>query len=585
MALIIAGLYATAVAVTAVVSVVLGDVRPVWIALTGYAEDFGVDRGSPTPLIVTLALVWVANTWMLWQVLRGPVSGPVTRDRRVAWLRRAIYLNVAYDVILWWPAELLPDDLYDVVGVLVWAPVVLLFPRVLGDHPAWRRTALTLAGLISVAGSALIVALDVMDVGYRTAPVGSGAAVVALAAVAWHVLLLGSQRRDGRWSLGTVLIGLLGLVLIWVWPIGGSLLDLDIEALELLGELDVFFTVWLARSAHELATPWQAATAPARPYRGARWLMAAGALLLLLGLVQAEESARQTFNRWNDECPAWAFGETRYGDTRPEDREKAFLCKVSTDAFGVPQLLPDTLSDQAVLSYGRALCRTTNEKAREALLREAGSERSTWSVEDNVLVFLCPEVVARRRPELLRSESEARQAERDHIAEANARCADPWPRVRARREGTAAYFTVEVGSYAVYDPEGTAEADWEKAFPARGLAGSSGGVVGVYAYEASTICLTVKAFGSAPPLRLKGWEDVVEVGVVSRSGRLEVPSMTEGAEEGAGRPLPDLAVAGPGRYRVRVYARARSSYEEHLVVVYPGRSAKRVGYRSEAASR
>ncbi|QYC43912.1 hypothetical protein Nocox_31665 [Nonomuraea coxensis DSM 45129] len=52
-------------------------------------------------------------------------------------------------------------------------------------------------------------------------------------------------------------------------------------------------------------------------------------------------------------------------------------------------------------------------------------------------------------------------------------------------------------------------------------------------------------------------------------------------------PLPDLAVAGPGHYRLRVHARTLpwdendpgAPLEEHLLVVYPGRSAEKVVHR------
>ncbi|WP_194243878.1 hypothetical protein [Nonomuraea phyllanthi] len=100
----------------------------------------------------------------------------------------------------------------------------------------------------------------------------------------------------------------------------------------------------------------------------------------------------------------------------------------------------------------------------------------------------------------------------------------------------------------------------------------------------AAMCLTVKAFDRAPPLRLTGWDQVVEVGIVSRSGRLVVPEYYGG---GAAGPLPGLAVAGPGRYRLRVYARTlpwdeddpEAPLEEHLLVVYPGRSTGKVVYR------
>ncbi|MFC4010567.1 hypothetical protein ACFOY2_25295 [Nonomuraea purpurea] len=62
--------------------------------------------------------------------------------------------------------------------------------------------------------------------------------------------------------------------------------------------------------------------------------------------------------------------------------------------------------------------------------------------------------------------------------------------------------------------------------------------------------------------------------------------MQPGGEEGAGRALPNLAIKGPGHYRVRAYARADEDAvgilpaEWHLIVVYPGRSKKEVVYRS-----
>jgi hypothetical protein len=65
-----------------------------------------------------------------------------------------------------------------------------------------------------------------------------------------------------------------------------------------------------------------------------------------------------------------------------------------------------------------------------------------------------------------------------------------------------------------------------------------------------------------------------------RSGRLTVPYMGEGGEVGAGAPMPNLAIAGKGRYRLRVYVRVDDAGEEqHLVVVFPGTSRKRLGLK------
>ncbi|TQS29976.1 hypothetical protein [Microbispora sp. KK1-11] len=183
-------------------------------------------------------------------------------------------------------------------------------------------------------------------------------------------------------------------------------------------------------------------------------------------------------------------------------------------------------------------------------------------------------------PEATRPEDGARADHESYVAEANARCRDPWPRLRARRQGTAAYFLFEGGGYGVYDPEDTTQGEDPYASVDDGFLGAAGSSAVVMTYgENEPMCLTVKAFGSAPPLRLKGWAQAAEIGLVSRSGRLEVPSYADGGDEGAGARLPNLAVKGPGRYRLRVYARGGEGAEEHLVVVFPGRSAKKTVYR------
>jgi hypothetical protein len=40
--------------------------------------------------------------------------------------------------------------------------------------------------------------------------------------------------------------------------------------------------------------------------------------------------------------------------------------------------------------------------------------------------------------------------------------------------------------------------------------------------------------------------------------------------------MPDLAIAGKGRYRLRVHVRVDAGEERHLVVVFPGASRKRL---------
>ncbi|MGW0479363.1 hypothetical protein [Nonomuraea sp. NPDC003214] len=78
---------------------------------------------------------------------------------------------------------------------------------------------------------------------------------------------------------------------------------------------------------------------------------------------------------------------------------------------------------------------------------------------------------------------------------------------------------------------------------------------------------------------LHAWTMRVYGGAVG-SGLLVVPPYPEAGDSGALGPLPDLAVGGPGRYRLRVHARTRerdeddpgAPVEDHLLVAFPLRS-------------
>jgi hypothetical protein len=303
-------------------------------------------------------------------------------------------------------------------------------------------------------------------------------------------------------------------------------------------------------------------------------------LALLAGLLGGEEGPGSPHRPPYDvSCPAWTERHREFDDTRMADRERAFLCLVR-DAGG--PMFPDDESDQALLAYGRALCAQPNWKRTDEWLRSQDRTINMHGL-DSALVFLCPDVIG--GSDLMPSDEQMVKEEADYIAASNAACHDPWPKARARKQGTAAYFTSEGGGYHLADDADPDNQDGvERDYDGLLTAGETG--VGIETTRETTVCVTVKAFGKAPPLRLKGWEEVAEVGVTSRSGRLTVPTMQPGGVEGAGRALPNLAIKGPGHYRVRVYARADEDAvsmlpaEWHLIVVYPGRSKKEVVHRS-----
>ncbi|MEV4804276.1 hypothetical protein AB0K18_30095 [Nonomuraea sp. NPDC049421] len=133
------------------------------------------------------------------------------------------------------------------------------------------------------------------------------------------------------------------------------------------------------------------------------------------------------------------------------------------------------------------------------------------------------------------------------------------------------------------DDEGTGEDAMDELYKKgneTGLGVTPGTVLVGHAADVSDVCITVKAFRKAPPPRTAGWDSVHEVPISSRSGTLTVPEK-DGGEVGAGAPMPNLAIKGKGRYRLRVYVRVtKGGEEEHLVVVFPGRSRKQLALKS-----
>ncbi|MDF5759163.1 hypothetical protein [Spongiactinospora sp. TRM90649] len=577
-AAVIVGLYLVFVAVASALELRRGRYWPDW-AKIAWAES---DEGFTSPLLFAAAVVLMA--WMFWQIFHGPlvVAEPAGRpEKAVVWLRRVLYFAVVGELILLEVA----DDLYDpaepLLALLTWGALVGLFARVLDRAPRPLRAITLVFGVLYTATPLLWLVDEFtgfeLDIDLRL--------LLGVATLVWTALILWAQRADGRWSAGTVWIGWLALVappLLRLlpdaysdpgWMIGPSRFSSWVVIIE---ALDLLTAVWLARSAHELAHPRGAVT----PRAGLpRTLKAVWVLIPALFAVQAEETPRFTYTGMDDGCFAWTAEHRPYGDTRPEDRERAFLCHARSTMDGMDPSFPDEVPDQRILAYGRALCAARDVEAEQALPPAPGGGRRSRAYDASRLVFLCPEIIGAEQPGLLRGSAQVRQDTRDFIAEENARCADPWPRVRAHRQGTVAYFLGEGGGYYIYDDktdvEDTGESDTRDRKDGFMEVTETGAVVETW-IENEPLCVTAKAFRSAPPLRAKGWALVSEVGVRSRSGRLAVPQSGELGGPSATE-LPNLAAAGPGRYRVRLYVRDDGEHPiEHLIVTYPGRSDKRV---------
>lgn len=506
----------------------------------------------------------------------------------MVWLRRLLYADVAGDLLLW---ELL-DDVSDAAEYAarwaVWAATMFLLVRALAGVSARFRIIALGLGLTGVLAAALRP--------FAEGPLLTASLLVAVATLACKALIIAGQGRDGRFGAVTVAIGWVALLLLqfyWLLQAGRVMFDglsLAVHA------LDGLIVVWAARTAHELAAPGPGVAAP-----GTRWterLLAAAAVVLVLPVaaVGAEKDARLTYTAADEGCRARLRPAAGLG---PEERRRSFLCLARGETFAADAMFPEDLADQRILTYGAQLCALPGDQERHALHERAGGTADAIELAA-ALEYLCPGIVAGQKADADRRQAEHDRQEAAWKAEANARCADPWPGVRARRQGTAAYMLSEGGGYAVFDDRDDSAGDPGDIYGSDGEAAdifdavedgfidaAGSGAAIVTHEENAAMCLTVKAFDRAPPLRLTGWDQVVEVGIASRSGRLVVPTYPEGGASGAAGPLPDLAVAGPGHYRLRVHARTLpwdedepdAPLEEHLIVVYPGRSTDKVVHR------
>ncbi|MBP2706088.1 hypothetical protein JOL79_19965 [Microbispora sp. RL4-1S] len=565
-----------------VAGLVLGDAW-LWVAVEwsppAYAPFYA--RGGFDALTATLLVAALVKAALLWLILRAPAPGPL--DRRAKALRRLLYLAVAYNLVLWYAFALLPDAVDAAFQLALWTGIDVLYLLVIRWRSRMLRAAAGAMLAVELAGmvNELLDELDLRELG-SGGVVGLG---LTLGGVAATVITVVGQRRDGRWSRGTQAAGWLSaIVCALAIPLDilfGRISSGSLAFPVMIDAVGLVITVWHAATARELPAEGRPAELPPARQRVIRVAVAAAAVLPIIALIQPEQTPHLTYTGWSMDC----YDRPSFGDLKPEERDAAFLCRARSTEGGVPPVFPDSLSDQQILAYGRALCRTEDRDERKTILTRAGSARPAWGVDPWDLVYVCPEIIGATYPELLRSTKETEAANAAYIAEKNARCRDPWPRTKGVVQASANYFLFVDGDtgYLVHDPgdeaaDEVAEQATDKVYDDSALIGVAGSAVLIGHFEdVVDLCLTVKAFRTPPPQRTAGWDEVNEVPIVSRSGRLTVPEMGEGGDVGAGAPMPNLAIAGKGRYRLRVHVRVDDAGEEqHLVVVYPGASRKRL---------
>ncbi|MBN6055081.1 hypothetical protein JYK22_24305, partial [Nonomuraea sp. RK-328] len=563
-----------------IAGLILGDPW-LWVAVEwsppAYSGFYTRD-GFETPTTVALLVAAPVKAALLWLILRAPAPGPL--DRRAKALRRLLYLTVADTLVLWLPIALLPDAVDAAFQLALWTAIDVLYLLVIRWRSRMLRAAAGAMFAVELAAMAdeLLDELDLPDLG-SGGIVGQG---LMLGGVAATVITVVGQRRDGRWSRGTQVAGWLSVgFYALVIPLNVLFAGIygDLAMLVMLNAVGLVTTVWIAATAREVPADHHPADLPPARRRVIRVGVAAVVVLPIIAVIHPEPTPHLTYTGRSPDC----YDRPSFGDLKPAKRDAAFLCRARSRDGGVPPMFPDSLPDQAILAYGRALCRAKDRDEQKEILTRAGSARPAWGADPWDLVYVCPEIVGATYPELLRSTTETEAANTAYVAEKNAQCRDPWPRTKGVVQATANYFLFADGDhgYLVHDPQDeaadeAAEQATDELYDDSALIGVAGSAVLVgHVEDVADLCLTVKAFRTAPPQRTAGWDQVNEVPIVSRSGRLTVPEMGEG-EVGAGAPMPNLAIEGKGRYRVRVYVRVGDRGEEHLVVVFPGASRKRL---------
>ncbi|MEU8269367.1 hypothetical protein AB0B89_19685 [Sphaerisporangium sp. NPDC049002] len=261
----------------------------------------------------------------------------------------------------------------------------------------------------------------------------------------------------------------------------------------------------------------------------------------------------------------------------PSQGEKDFLCDVRGYSLGHRWSVTEwnEVADRDVLAQGRHLCGLAVQHGGDVgarAVREAPQTSLT-----GVLASLCPEVARKQE-----ADAQQEKAENDaYVARKERACAAHpahRPKIGPVRQKRATMWT-EFWTIDGWEDgyEGTVPEMVEN------LVGSERGALSIWAAdEIGHACVTVESYTRRPPMELKGWEEVVEVGYESPNGSLELV-------DGDGKRLTGLTSAGPGSYRVRVHLRGRelvtqvvdapAGAVQLLIMIFPGKEKKPTVYR------
>lgn len=245
-ALILTSLYGAALAVALVVTLVSGDLGPLWwvTLFVPVAEGAVV---TPQSLLVPV-LAGMAWTWAIWQSLRGPAAGSAAeQDQDIVRLRIALYVAAAATWLFHVTASLSWEVGIVISSAAMWV-VVLRFTRVLdGDQMFTRGLGALGYGGFTVIGLFDLVGVPALD---------RAATFCGLASLIWLALVLRAQWGDDRWGRATFAYGTASLVApilltLAVMPFSGEAGVDEVPSVI----ANVLLMIWLTRTAHDLAVP------------------------------------------------------------------------------------------------------------------------------------------------------------------------------------------------------------------------------------------------------------------------------------------------------------------------------------------
>ncbi|MEV1246108.1 hypothetical protein ACIBO2_31415 [Nonomuraea sp. NPDC050022] len=317
-------------------------------------------------------------------------------------------------------------------------------------------------------------------------------------------------------------------------------------------------------------------TAVPRGHRVYRALAAFAVVVLLLATHGRDQGPERITSATSKVCRPWKMSVFMNKQPTPAERKPAFVCAVRQRlAFNGRYA---TVPDESLVKIGRHLCQVSlrhDQREMQTVMERRGFVVDT-EANSKTLGYLCPELNRRQTAE----EEAVRKREQDVIATARRRC-DSLPRHRP-----PAHPSLQARAMLWVDPSGTLdvlEGDLDTDFPssfdkasANELVGATPGDLTILTADEEThVCATVEVYDERPRVEVERWEKVVEVGYVSPEGEMVI---IDGEEQ----ELPNLALHGAGRYRVRVHTRGAKAArakdgdarQEFLIVVYPGTSAR-----------